>query len=71
MIRSVNGHTIRFVDSTPSLGDKGALIIEDGHGNKIVMANTHMLIQAVGTLVIQGASITLNGRPVTPSPNPV
>lgn len=71
MIRSVNGHTIRFVDSTPTAGDKGALIVEDGHGNKVVMANTHLLVEAVGTLVIRGASVTINGRPVTPSGNPI
>ena len=71
MIRSVNGHTIRFVDSTPTSGDKGALIIEDGHGNKVVMANTHMLVQAVGTLMIQAPTVLINGRPVVPSPNPI
>jgi uncharacterized protein involved in type VI secretion and phage assembly len=39
MIRSKNGHTIRFVDSTPNSGDSGALIIEDAHGNLITMSN--------------------------------
>ena len=42
MIRSKNKHTIRFVDSTPNAGNKGALIIDDAHGNTIVMTNTHI-----------------------------
>jgi uncharacterized protein involved in type VI secretion and phage assembly len=65
MIRSKNGHTIRFVDSTPVAGNKGALIIEDGHGNTIVMTNSHVSISAVGSLTIQaGGVITIDGRPV-------
>ena len=31
-ITSKNGHSIRFLDSTPSSGSKGAIVIEDAHG---------------------------------------
>jgi uncharacterized protein involved in type VI secretion and phage assembly len=71
MIRSVNGHTIRFVDSTPSGGDYGALIIEDRHKNYIVMSNTHMLVRAVGTLILDGATVVIKGRTVEPSANTI
>ena len=77
MIRSKNGHTIRFVDSTPNGGNMGALIIEDAHGNRIVMTNGVMRITAQSTLMIEASSITLTGkngawkRPVIPNSNPI
>jgi uncharacterized protein involved in type VI secretion and phage assembly len=71
MIRSKNGHTIRFVDSTPVAGNKGALIIEDAHGNTIVMTNSHMTIKSRGALIIDGASVTLCGRVVQPAGPPI
>jgi uncharacterized protein involved in type VI secretion and phage assembly len=64
MIRSKNGHTIRFVDSTPVNGNQGALIIEDAGGNTIVMTNSHMTIKARGALVIDAASVTIGTRVV-------
>jgi phage baseplate assembly protein V len=81
MIRSKNGHTIRFVDSTPSGGNKGALIIEDAHGNRIVMTNGVMRITAQTALMIEADTIVLTGKPVggsapwsrtvTPNNNPI
>ena len=75
IIRSKNGHTIRFLDSTVTAGDKGALIIKDGHGSTIAMSNGFMKIKAVGTLEISANSILLSGpgwrRTVTPNPNPI
>jgi uncharacterized protein involved in type VI secretion and phage assembly len=81
MIRSKNGHTIRFVDSTPSGGNKGALIVEDAHGNRVVMTNGVMRLTAQTTLMIEADNIVLSGkpvngappwtRPVTPSNNPI
>ncbi len=71
MIRSKNGHTIRFVDSTPAGGDLGALIIEDGHGNMITLSNALVTVRSVATLVLQAPNIVINGRPVVPSPNPI
>jgi uncharacterized protein involved in type VI secretion and phage assembly len=40
-IVSNNKHQIRFLDATPSGGSKGALVIEDAHGNRITMSNGH------------------------------
>jgi phage baseplate assembly protein V len=81
MIRSKNGHTIRFVDSTPNAGNQGALIIEDAHGNRVIMTNSVMRITAQSTLMIEADTIVLTGRPVngaapwsrtvTPSNNPI
>jgi phage baseplate assembly protein V len=76
MMRSKNGHTIRFVDSTPKGGNKGALIIEDAHGNRVVMTNTLMRITAQTTLEIEAHTIVLKGkggwkRTVTQSSNPI
>jgi uncharacterized protein involved in type VI secretion and phage assembly len=81
MIRSKNGHTIRFVDSTPNEGNMGALIVEDAHGNRVVMTNGVMRITAQTTLMIEADTIVLSGKPVggaapwsrvvTPSDNPI
>jgi uncharacterized protein involved in type VI secretion and phage assembly len=75
MIRSKNGHTIRFVDSTPDAGNLGALIVEDAHGNRVVMTNGVMTITAQTTLVIEADTVVIRGpgwsRVVTPSINPI
>jgi hypothetical protein len=75
MIRSKNGHTIRFVDSTPDAGNLGALIIEDAHGNQIVMTNGVMTIKAQTTLIIDAANIVVKGRgwsrKLIPNTNPI
>jgi len=71
MIRSKNGHAIRFVDSTPVAGNKGALIIEDAHGNTITLTNTHINIHSRGALVLEGNSVTINGRVVRSAGPPI
>jgi uncharacterized protein involved in type VI secretion and phage assembly len=71
MIRSKNGHTIRFVDSTPANGNQGALIIEDAHGNVITLTNGRMVIRAPGALEISGASVTIQNRLVRPIGGPI
>lgn len=75
MIRSKNGHTIRFVDSTPTASDLGALIVEDAHGNFVMMCNTHMTVKAKAVLQLEGPVVVLKGpgwsRTVTPSTNPI
>jgi uncharacterized protein involved in type VI secretion and phage assembly len=58
VFKSKNGHTIRFLDSTPKGGDKGAVIIEDAHQNRVVLRNSLVLIESRGHVVIDGASIT-------------
>ncbi len=64
MMRSRNGHTIRFLDSTVVNGNKGALTIEDAHGNKIVMTNALVRIVSKGDLVLEGNNIVIHKRPV-------
>lgn len=76
MIRSVNGHTIRFLDSTPQDGgNKGGIAIEDASGNSVVLTNGKVTIRAAGVLELDAATIMLtsNGvtRIVTPNANPV
>ena len=66
MIRSREGHTIRFVDSHENAGNHGALIIEDAHGNVITMTNGVMTINARVHLTINALSMTIMGRPVNP-----
>lgn len=61
MLRSKNGHTIRFVDSTEQGGDRGALIIEDGHGNRITMSNGYVRIEATAVLEFVAPQIVLSG----------
>jgi uncharacterized protein involved in type VI secretion and phage assembly len=70
-ITSRNGHEIRFLDATPSNGSVGALVIQDGHGNLIVMSNSKITIQAQGLLDINAHVIRLNGRVLAGLPNPV
>jgi phage baseplate assembly protein V len=75
MIRSKNGHTIRFVDSTPNGGNLGALTVEDAHGNRIVMTNGSMTITAQSTLIIEATKVVIRGqgwsRTITPNSNPI
>lgn len=75
IIRSFNGHTIRMLDSTPDAGNKGALTIEDAHGNCLVMTNTHVTLHSKGVLVLDGMTIVLQGpgykRVITPNSNPI
>jgi hypothetical protein len=75
MIRSKNGHTIRFVDSTPDAGNLGTLTVEDAHGNRVVMTNGVMTITAQTTLIIEANTVVIRGpgwsRVVTPSINPI
>ena len=68
MIRSTNGHTIRFVDSTPNAGNQGALVIEDPHGNKITMTDWGISIHTEGTLNITASNVNIMGRPVRNMP---
>jgi uncharacterized protein involved in type VI secretion and phage assembly len=63
MIRSKNGHALRFIDSTPSAGHQGALILEDADGNTLVMTNSHVSITSRGAVSITSdGDVTVNGR---------
>ncbi len=70
-IQSVNGHSISFIDATPSGGSKGALVIEDAHGNVITMSNGKITINSVGLLELKAAVVRINGRVVSPNANPI
>jgi uncharacterized protein involved in type VI secretion and phage assembly len=70
-IVSKNGHQIRFLDSAPSGGSLGALIIEDAHGNRITMSNGQIHVKSTCVLALEGPTITLNGRVVAPNANPI
>lgn len=70
-ITSKNGHSIRFLDSTPDGGSLGALVIEDAHHNRITMSNGKISISSPGLLEITASTITLNGRTLTPNLNPI
>lgn len=75
MIRSVNGHAIRFLDSTPSNGNQGGIVIEDAHGNRITLSNGKITIKSVSILELDAPTITLKGpgyrRVVSPNNNPI
>ena len=75
IIRSVNGHTIRFVDSTPGSGGSGALVIEDANNNRITMSNGKISIKSVAVLELEAPTIILKGpgymRLITPNSNPI
>jgi uncharacterized protein involved in type VI secretion and phage assembly len=74
-LQSRNGHKIRMLDSTPVSGNKGALVVEDAHGNRITMTNGKIRIESVALLEIAAPAISLTGpgyrRMVLPNNNPI
>lgn len=71
VIRSVNGHTIRFLDSTPEGGNMGGIVIEDAHRNRIVLSNAKITIQSAAVLELKAPVVLINGRVVSPNSNPI
>ncbi|MBV7266243.1 phage baseplate assembly protein V [Erythrobacter ani] len=71
MLRSKNGHSLRFIDSTPDNGDNGAIWLDDPHENALMMCNTHVVLRASGTLRLEGANIMINGRTIEPNNNKI
>lgn len=75
MIRSVNGHTIRLLDSTPTGGNSGGIAIEDAHGNSVVLTNGKVSLTSTAVLELNAPVITLTGpgyrRVVVPNSNPI
>lgn len=59
MLKSKNGHSLRFIDSTPSGGSKGAVVMEDAHRNRITMSNGKIVIQSTCFLELMGQEISL------------
>jgi phage baseplate assembly protein gpV len=70
-VTSRNGHSVRFLDATPSAGSLGALVIRDGHGNTIAMSNGKITIESVGLLEINAPHLRLKGRVVAGGTNPI
>ena len=76
MLRSRNGHTIRLIDATPQPGGhKGAVVVEDAHGNQIVLTDGKVTVASKGILELQGTVIVLISagvsRVVSPTGNPI
>ena len=75
VFKSKNGHSIRFLDTTPVRGAKGAIVIEDAHKNRITLSNGQVSIRSRNVVVIEGSSIVfkVNGarRVMTPNGNPI
>jgi phage baseplate assembly protein V len=76
LIRSKNGHTIRLIDSTPTGGgNKGAVVVEDAHGNHIVLTNGKVTVRSKGVLELSGATVIIRSagvaRVVSPTGNPI
>ena len=75
MIRSVNGHALRMLDSTPDSGDMGAVVLEDANGNRITLSNGKITIKSTAVLELVAPTILLtvagSTRVVTPNSNPI
>ena len=73
LLKSKNGHQIRFLDSTPAGGDQGGIVIQDAMGNRITLSNGQIKVQSVGVLVLEGATVIIKvagvSRVVAPTPN--
>jgi phage baseplate assembly protein V len=76
-IQSLNGHRISFIDAKEESGSKGALVIEDAHGNTITLSNGKITVKGTSLVAIEGATIALQGpggawrRVVSPNNNPI
>jgi uncharacterized protein involved in type VI secretion and phage assembly len=74
-IQSVNGHAIQIYDPPVSGGDQGYIRIQyargDGTMNKVEINNTTIVIQSDSAVSIQAPTVTINGRPVSISANPI
>jgi hypothetical protein len=58
---SKNGHMIRFLDSTPDAGSKGAVVIEDASGNRITLSDGKVVVQSKFSIEIESPTIWLQG----------
>lgn len=71
LFKSLNGHKIEIADPDPAAGDNGYLLVEDAHGNSVLMANAYVRIKSTGVLHIEAPAVTINQRPVAPVGNPI
>jgi phage baseplate assembly protein gpV len=63
---SKNGHMIEYLDSTPSNGSSGALVIQDANGNRISMSDGKIVISSKLIIEIQAPQIYLQGPDADP-----
>lgn len=75
IIRSLNGHAIRMIDTPPGTSGNGMLVIEDANGNKITLSNGKIRLEAVALLEIVAPMVTISGpgwtRPISPISTPI
>jgi uncharacterized protein involved in type VI secretion and phage assembly len=65
-LMSKNGHMLRFLDSGPDSGTKGALVIEDASGNRITLSDGKIVVQSKFMIEIEAPAIYLQGPDVSP-----
>jgi len=74
-IRSVNGHEIQLYDPPVSGGDQGYIRIQyargDGGMNVVELNNLAIVIRSDSAVVIEAPTVTINGRPVALSAEPI
>jgi uncharacterized protein involved in type VI secretion and phage assembly len=74
-IHSVNGHEIQLYDPPVSGGDKGYVRLQYARGNGttnvVEINNVSIRIQSDSAVTIQAPSVTINGRPVALSAEPI
>jgi uncharacterized protein involved in type VI secretion and phage assembly len=61
IMRTKFGHTIRLIDATPGEDGTGAIAIEDANGNKIVLSNGKILLQAQAMIELDAPIIKVKG----------
>jgi len=74
-IRSVNGHEIQLYDPPVTGGDEGYIRMQytrgDGSINKVEINNTSILIESDSAISITAPTVTINGRLVVLSAEPI
>ncbi|HTB15627.1 MAG TPA: phage baseplate assembly protein V [Bryobacteraceae bacterium] len=63
---SKNGHMIQFLDSTPTNGSSGALVIQDANGNRISLSDGKIVISSKLMIEIQAPQIYFQGPDLDP-----
>jgi phage baseplate assembly protein gpV len=71
IIRSLNGHEIALHDPDVLAGDQGHVRVTHASGDEIRITNTGITITSRASIVIQAPSVSINGRPVVPTPQPI
>jgi uncharacterized protein involved in type VI secretion and phage assembly len=75
IIRSLNGHTIRMIDAPPGAAGAGSISIEDANGNKVILSNGKIRLDAVALIELHAPMVTIAGpgwrRIVSPISTPI